>query len=107
MKPVVLVQVPGGDATDLDELAEHFTSPERTTVEPFDGEAVVQAVLALTGVSIPALGAWLTARVQTRKNFKVVSDGVELSGYSVEEVRQILQVLEDRLSDEQDESGAQ
>jgi hypothetical protein len=92
----ISVQVPPEDRSALDDLLARLglsADAEITEVHPFDGETVVQSVVALTAVGTPALRAWLRARVDERKAFRVVYDGVEYTGYTSEEVEALVTAL--------------
>jgi hypothetical protein len=98
----VSVQVPPEDRSALDDLLRSLDhSTEVTEVHPFDGETMVQSVLAVTAVSTPVIRAWLRARVDQRKTFRVVYDGVEYTGYTADEVEALVQALSADANDEQ------
>jgi hypothetical protein len=88
------VQVPVDEAASLRELLRNLTVDADTVqLHPFDGETVVQSIIALTGASIPVLRLWLRARVAERKTFRVVYDGTEYAGYTADEVERLVEVL--------------
>lgn len=88
------VQVPLDEAASLRELLRHLdVHADTSQLHPFDGETVIQSVVALTGASIPVLRLWLRARVAERKTFRVVYDGTEYVGYTVDEVERLVEAL--------------
>jgi outer membrane biogenesis lipoprotein LolB len=88
------VQVPVDEAASLHELLQRLAVDADTAqLHPFDGEAVVQSVIALTGASIPVLRLWLRARVAERKSYRVVYDGTEYVGYTADEVERLVEAL--------------
>ena len=90
----ISVQVPPEDRSALEELQQSLgLSAEIIEVHPFDGETMAQSVVAVTLVATPLLRAWLRARVDQRKAFRVVYDGVEYSGYTAEEVEALVRTL--------------
>jgi len=94
----VLVQVPIGDATRLEDLAAALKESQApVVVHPFDGETVAQIVVALGATSLAALRAWLHHQVAQRKTFKVVRGGLELTGYTHKEVDVIVHRLQESM----------
>jgi hypothetical protein len=87
----VLVQVPLDDAAALESLIEGMDGVTPAgTAHPFDGETVAQVLVLLSGAGLPYFRTWARSRISARKGFKAVINGVELSGYTAEEVASIL-----------------
>ncbi|MGI5238688.1 hypothetical protein [Dactylosporangium sp. CA-139066] len=91
----VLVQVPPADVDDLSALAE---AAEIVEARPFDGETMLQILYILSPSSLTALVTWIRARAASRKHYRIVVDGVELTGYTAAETERVLAEL-NRIAD--------
>lgn len=92
----VLVRIPVADAEDLKTLSQRAGDDEEVEViHPFDGATMAQLLLSVSPAIIPFFQAWLTSRVEARKEFRVVYDGNEITGYTAEEVERIVNALKD------------
>jgi len=92
MSVPVLVQVPLDDASALEGLVEGMDNASHAgTAHPFDGETVAQVLILLSTAGFPYFRTWAQGRISARKGFKAVINGVELSGYTAEEVGSILE----------------
>jgi hypothetical protein len=101
MALTVSVQVPTGDSESLTELLRTLgVQADIIQLHPFDGETAVQSVIALTSATIPALRIWLRARVDQRKTYRIVYDGTEYTGYTVDEVERLMKTLKAETGDE-------
>lgn len=95
MSVMVAVQVPVEEAADLDALSSQMSAGGNvTTVRPFDGAAMAQIIVPVTVASLAFLKVWLKARVDQRKNVKIVKDGVEYTGLNDEQVDRVLGIIE-------------
>lgn len=100
MSTRVLVQVPVEDARDLEQLAERVGQPAALSdSRAYDGDSLVHLVLVVSATSVPVLKAWIRARVEQRKATKVSYDGMELAGYTPDEVERIIGLLDEISAD--------
>ncbi|WP_406140004.1 hypothetical protein [Streptomyces sp. NBC_01089] len=87
-------------ADELETLARGITTAgERTEQRPFDGEATLQMLIALSVATFPYFRTWLRSRSDQRKVTKVVIDGLELSGYTEKEANRILDRVQGKLAE--------
>lgn len=96
MDLLIAVRLPESDRHDLETLliSGGWDSNSIATSRPFDGESVVQAIVALSATSYPFFRTWLTTRASTRKSFAFVHNGTELKGYTPSEAAKILEILD-------------
>lgn len=95
MEIPIAVRVPEEDIEELRKLQKGVGSTDEIVVaHPFDGEAVVQLVILLSGAGYPFFRSWLTYRATARKSYSVVHNGTELTGYTASEVDSILKRLD-------------
>ncbi|MFE2375601.1 hypothetical protein [Streptomyces sp. NPDC059398] len=86
-------------ADELETLAQGVAAAgERTEQRPFDGEATLQILIALSAATFPYFRTWIRSRTEQRKVTKVVIDGLELSGYTEKEANRILDRVQSRLA---------
>jgi hypothetical protein len=107
MPIAMLVQVRLDDAADLSEIVETVDGAGPVgSAQPFDGEAVAQVLVLMNAAVFPFFKTWAQGRVAARKGFKVIVNGVELSGYAAEEVASILEHVQREIETDDDaESG--
>ncbi|NDZ77252.1 hypothetical protein G3I19_01655 [Streptomyces sp. SID10853] len=87
-------------ADELEVLAHGITTAgERTEQRPFDGEAALQMLIALSVATFPYFRTWIRSRADQRKETKVVVDGLELSGYTEKEVNRILDRVQGKIAE--------
>lgn len=95
MEIPIAIRVPDQDIDALRELQEEVGSSDEIVIaHPFDGETVAQLFIVLSGASYPFFRSWLSSRAASRKSYSVVHNGTELSGYTADEVGNILKRLE-------------
>ncbi|QIS20957.1 hypothetical protein [Nocardia terpenica] len=94
MTLTLAVAVPADDPSSEEDLRELnsgiATEQIATDVRPFDGETMIQTVIGLSTVTYPYFRTWVLSRLEHRKVFKIVINGIEMSGYSDAEVQRIL-----------------
>lgn len=101
----MLVQVRMEEAADLDDLLEAVDGATPAgTAHPFDGETVAQVALLLSTATFPFFRTWAQSRIAARKGFKVVMDGIELSGYTSEEAVSVLKQIQQAIEAENGKS---
>lgn len=92
----IAVQVPADDADELEKLlAELDQEQDLVGSRPFDGQVLVTALVIISGGAFGVLRTWIRARADARKEYRVVVDGMEMTGYSGAEVERILNSLRD------------
>ena len=102
----LVVQVPVADQQDLRQLVESSPSSGRIIESrPFDGEAVVQALLVLSPTIYPFFRTWITSRSERAKNTYVSIDGMRLKGFTAREVARITEEIEQRLKNDDTNLG--
>lgn len=75
------------------------TTEEPVEVSPFDGASALQLIASVSAVSFPYFRMWVNSRTAARKQFKVVIDGVELTGYNEAEADRIIQTVQKATAD--------
>lgn len=102
MPVAIAVSVPEDEAEDLRGLEPSFVAPpEQVEAHPFDGEALAQLVGVLSTGGLSTLAVWLRARAKQRKHFRVSVDGMELTGYEVDEAERIIGLLQSKVTDKE------
>lgn len=91
----LLIAVPTEDEAELTALS-NALHDETTTLDskPFDGATVIQLLVPVTAASIPVLTTWIKARFEHRKNQSISYKGMKFTGYSPDEVEQLMELLE-------------
>lgn len=92
----VLIAVPTENAAELTELQELLAMPE-VTIEskPFDGVTIAQVLIPVTVLSVPVLTTWIRSRFEHRRSQSVSFRGMKFTGYSPDEIEQLVELLED------------
>jgi hypothetical protein len=100
----VIVSIDRDDSdaeADLKGLAEVMGADEPPVEElPLDAAQVVSLLVEISTATWPFFQSWVDARVKARREFKVVLDGVELTGYTAREAQQLLQTVKQRFDDD-------
>jgi hypothetical protein len=87
---------------DLAALATGTTNASQVAEQrPFDGQAALEAVVTLSPATYPFFRTWVRSRIDRRKQFKVISDGIEMTGYTADEAEQILKRIQESMADEE------
>ncbi len=76
-------------------LAELDVSSDKVTARPFDGETVVQALVPLSLATLPLIRTWIRQHFETKRNYRITCEGIEVAGYSADEAYDILRTLLD------------
>ena len=96
-----IVQVPPADEEDLRQLLDGLkTETSVVHSRPFDGETVVQALVALPAALYPYFHTWIAKRTERSKSTYVSIDGMRFKGYTATDVVFIAKELERRLQDD-------
>lgn len=87
------VQVPVEDREALMELATDadLGDVEIMAAHPFDGSLMLQVLVPISTAAALVLRKWIDARQKTRQAYRVFVDGIELTGYTLDEVERLLQ----------------
>lgn len=94
METAVTVGVPVADADDLSDVTPVFADPPvALEAHPFDGAVFAQVAGVVTSAGVPVLLAWIKARTEKRKHMSISAYGVEATGYTVEELQPVLEML--------------
>lgn len=104
--PNVIVAVPMIDQTELAELISDVPgASDIVESRPFDGIVLVQTLIPLTLVSLPLVKAWITHRFEHKKAQTVVLDGMRFEGMSADEVKTLLETLNQAAQGNSDGGG--
>lgn len=98
---VVSIDLSDDDAdAELRKLAEALSvTEEPVEVSPFDGASALELFVSISAVTFPYFKIWVNSRTANRRKFKVVIDGVELTGYNEAEANKILQTVQKATAD--------
>lgn len=92
----VSVQVPEAEASSLTVLTEEAGMRNDDVVRrvhSFDGALTAQILIPLSGAVVAVLRTWMKARQESRSDYRIVADGIELSGYTAAEAEKVLRRL--------------
>jgi hypothetical protein len=91
----VTLGVPTIEADDLAHVSAVFAEPPaRLEAHPFDGAALAQVAGIVSTGGIPVLIAWINARAEARKHMSISVNGVEATGYTINELQPVLDMLQ-------------
>jgi hypothetical protein len=103
----IVLEVPRTeDEEALADLARDLVDTTLVTSRRFDGIEVLQALFMVSASSLPILKTWLTSRAEARKATSVAIDGLKLNGYTTREVKQIIEILDNRVTGNATEAGS-
>jgi hypothetical protein len=97
MSVTIAVLVPTSDQAELAELPTEFNASPVVDSRPFDGEAVVQALVTISTATYPFFRTWIRSRIEKAKHTSVAIDGITLKGYTSTEVENILRYVQKSL----------
>lgn len=90
-----LIAVPDNDAADLEALQQSLGLEQHALEsKAFDGITMLQILVPVTIATIPVLKTWINARYKHRRSQTVSLKGVKFSGYSPNEIKDLLALLE-------------
>lgn len=92
---MIIIEMKKNDKEILDEIKE--LSPESVTIvesRKFTGqEEVLQALVQISLVAIPALGAIITESIKSKRYISIKHNGLEIKGLSHENAIKVLEEL--------------
>jgi hypothetical protein len=97
MESLVIVGVPLDEAGELEDLGSIFAEPPvMLEAHPFDGDTFAQAAGVLISGGVPVLIAWIKSRTERRKYMSISANGVDASGYTIDELAPVLEMLKEQ-----------